>query len=249
MKLIGRRRILKIQAAAFLAKMKRGYVTCTLLLISLLALILSGCGSNTNPPVTKQQGGSGSNSIVPPTQSASKAADKLPEKGEVPPPALVTVPAGAVRANLADLAEATGEEQSILSGTIDPDKVLESEVDALLASLKRGEVLFSSSTGQSAGVKTAYTYRDLNGDGVQDLVVIIVADQGGVVSVSAGVSEDGTAIQLAPKMPGEDSVQALSVELPGLAEVASLGETEEDAPQAVILKLEGDQLKIVTALD
>ena len=229
--------------------MNRYHLTYALFLVSLLTLALSACGLLSNPGATEPQGDSESNSVVSPTPTASNGDDKLPTVGQIPPPALVTVPAGAIRANLADLAEATGEEKSILTGTIDPDKVLESEVDSLLASLKRGEVLFSSPTGQSAGVKTAYTYRDLNGDGVQDLVVIIVADQGGVVSVSAGVSEDGTAIQLAPKMPDEDSVQALSIELPGLAEVASLGEVEGDPKQAIILKLEGDQLKIVTALD
>jgi hypothetical protein len=118
-----------------------------------------------------------------------------------------------------------------------------------LAGLKSGEVLFSSPTGQSAGVKTAYIYRDLDGDSVQDLVVIIVADQGGVVRISVGAREDGTAIQVAPQGLGEDSVQALSVALSGLAEVATLGEKEENAAQTIILKLEGDQLKIVTALD
>lgn len=228
--------------------MKKGYITCAFLLILLLALILSGCGLNLNATAVPQ-GDTKSNSVVPPTNTASNGIDQLPTAAQIPPPALVTVPADAIRADLASSAGTTAQKQSILTGTIDPDKVLESEVDALLTSVKRGEVLFSSPSGQSGGVKTAYTYQDLNGDGVQDLVVIIVAEQGGVVSVSAGVNENGTAIQLAPQAPGEGSVQALSVELSGLAEVASLGEVEGDPTQAIILKLEGDHLKIVTTLD
>ena len=192
-------------------------------MVSLLVLALSACDLLSIPGAIDLQDETVSNSVATPTPADSNKPTSLPALGQIPPPALVTVPAGAIRADFASAAGATSQDQSILTGTIDPDSVLESEVDSLLASLKRGEVIFSSPTGQSAGVKTAYTYRDLNSDGVQDLVIIIVADQGGVVSVSAGVNEDGTAIQLAPQAPGADSVQALSVELSGLAEVASLG--------------------------
>jgi len=229
--------------------MKRGYLTCALLLASLLTLALSACDLLSNPGAIEPQDETESNSIVNPTPTDSNKTDTLPASGQIPPPALVTVPAGAIRADLASSVGATTQEQSILTDTIDPDKVLESEVASLLDRLKSGEVLFSSLTGQSAGVKTAYTYRDLDGDGVQDLVVIIVPPQGGVVSISVGASEDGTAIQVAPQRLGEDSVQALSVELSRLAEVATLGKKEENAAQTIILKLEGDQLKIVTALD
>jgi len=229
--------------------MKKSYFIFALFLALLLVLALSGCGLFSIPGARELPEETELDSVPNSSPTDSNKTVTLPSSTQILPPVLVTVPAGAIRADLTDSSGATNQERSLSTGTVDPDKVLGSEVDALLASLKRGEIFFSPSAGQSAGVKTAYTYRDLNGDNVKDLVVIIVANQGGVVSVSAGASEDGTAIQLAPQSSGKDSVQALSIELPGLAEVASLNEVEGKAAQAIVLKLEGNQLKLVTALD
>ena len=173
-----------------------------------------------------------------------------PEQQRLPPPSLVTVPSDGIEIDLEGSTIAGGENNGLYTESIPPDEVLLAEVDSLLESIIRGEILFSSPAGESAGMKTAYTYRDLDGDGVDDLVIVIVADQGGVVAVSAGINEDGSAVKMAPgSFDAGDSVQASGMDLSSLTEIVNFDdENRQDLP-AVVMRLVGDRLEVISGLE
>ena len=100
----------------------------------------------------------------------------------LPPPAIITVPAGAFGSAALELpangisADGVSPQVVIQSG---PGAVIPPEVQRLLDDLASGAILLNSSPAGPDGQSVDYAYRDLNQDGVRDLVVIVVAEAAG----------------------------------------------------------------------
>lgn len=141
-------------------------------------------------------------------------AEPPPEATPLPPeptptPEIIAVPAGAAGGAAITLPGGQSSAQVVIQSA-GSGAVLPAEVQQLLDELADGSLWLNSIPAGPEGHPVNYAYRDLNGDGSRDLVVIVVAD-------SSEQTGPGAA----------EPAQAIGINLDEL--VASIGENP-DAP-------------------
>lgn len=163
------------------------------LLALLVAIMLAGCAGDALPTLVA--------TVDPPPE----ATPRPPEPTTTPE--IITVPAGAPGSAAITLPGGQSSAQVVIQGA-GSGAALPAEVQRLLDELASGAILLNSAPAGQDGQPVNYAYRDLNGDGIRDLVVIVVAeplDQGG-----------GEAGQ-----PVAEPAQALGINLDALVESIS----------------------------
>jgi len=178
---------------------RRSIIT-VLLLTALAAILLAGCAQEEPPPLP----------TLAPT-AAPPPATPIPLQPTLPPPPIITLPAAAGGSTAITLPAGDSSSQVVIqTNTAGGD--IPAEVQRLLDDLASGALLLNSSPAGQGGEPVKYAYRDLNGDGVRDLVVIVVAEpaaQGGA----------------AASQPAAEPVQAIGINLDEL--VASISQNPE----------------------
>ncbi|MGD8857375.1 MAG: hypothetical protein PVG33_13660 [Chloroflexota bacterium] len=170
-------------------------------LLILAALSLVACGQGEAVPT------------LAPT-SEPLPATPVPLRPTLPPPAIISLPAGAEGS--AAISVPTGDTNSqVVVQTSAAGAALPEEIQRLLADLDSGALMLNSSPAGQGGEPVNYAYRDLNGDGVRDLVIIVVAEP---------VSHDAPS---GAADPAVEEVQAIGIDLEEL--VASISQNP-DAP-------------------
>lgn len=166
------------------------------LLLALAALALVACATDQPAPTLAPTAES-----LPPTP--------VPPRPTLPPPAIITVPAS--ESGGSTITVPTGDSNSqLVIQTGAAGTALPVEVQRLLDDLASGALLLNSSPAGQGGEPVNYAYRDLNGDGTRDLVILVVAEP------------------LEERGPGQaESVQAIGINLEEL--VASVSQSP-DAP-------------------
>lgn len=115
-----------------------------------------------------------------PLPTLAPAAEPLPATPvpllpTLPPPAIITIPSGAVGTSAISVPAGNASSPAVIhidaAGSALPD-----EVQRLLDDLASGTLMLNSSPAGQGGEPVNYAYRDLNGDGSRDLVVIVVAE-------------------------------------------------------------------------
>jgi len=140
-------------------------------LLLLVSLLLAACAGDALPTLAPT-------AEPPPDPPPATAIPAAP----LPPPAIITVPAGASGSAAIDLpadgllSDGTSAELIIQSGV---GAAIPPEVQRLLDDMASGAIMLNSSPAGPDGQSVDYAYRDLNQDGVRDLVVIVVAEAAG----------------------------------------------------------------------
>lgn len=192
-----------------------------LLLAVLAAVILSACAQDGPLPT-----------LAP--AAATLSADELPAtrspEATLPPPPIITVPSGATGSTAISVPTGNTSSQVVVqmgaTGSALPD-----EVQRLLDDLDSGALMLNSSPAGQGGEPVKYAYRDMNGDGARDLVVIVVAEP--VAQSPAAPAGDQP----------EESVQAIGINLDEL--LASISQ-DPDAPlirSAFVYSLSQEELE------
>jgi hypothetical protein len=170
----------------------------TLLWLSLL-VALAACAQSPEEPLPTLA------PVADPVQ-----ATPIPPRPTLPPPPIITVPSGAAGSTAIALPAGNTSSQVVVqmsaTGTALPD-----EIQQLLDDLASGALLLNSSPAGQGGEPVNYAYRDLNGDGNRDLVVIVVAEP---------MDQSGPAAA-----PADEPVQAIGINLDEL--VASISANPE----------------------
>jgi hypothetical protein len=127
--------------------------------------------------------------------------------------------------------------------TLEADSIIQAavalpfDVQLLIDEIQRGEYQFDQPADPALGIQATYTYSDVDGDGVEDLIIIILAEQGGLTSVSAGSLPGSPEILLAPLPGSEESLQTMSIPAETLIELAVANGINQKG--AIILTLTG----------
>ncbi len=132
----------------------------------------------------------------------------------LPPPLIVTIPAERLDIIIDTSAAAEGAittEGGVNAGLIQFEDGLPTEVADLLDRIYSGEYPIDT-TGQEPGsLPATYTYSDMDGDGIDDLVIILVVDTGSFAEVTAGASQGYPVIQIIPRPEPGTVVEGLSI--------------------------------------
>ena len=203
--------------------------TLILLVLTGFLLLLSACSQDESPA---NGGALPQAQDVRPSPTLEMATS--PAKPPLPPPVIVTLPAEGFA--MPDLSQLDTLEADSL---IQPPTSLPFEVQLLIDEIQRGEYQFDQPAGSAPGIQATYTYSDVDSDGVEDLVIIVVADQGGFSSISAGSLPGSPEIHLAPLPGSDESLQTMSIPAETLAKLAAANGIDQDG--AIILTLTGAQ--------
>ena len=137
-----------------------------LLLVGLLLVACAGDALPTLAPTAEP----------PPEPPPATAIPAAP----LPPPAIITVPAGESGSAAINLPAGVTSPQVVIQGGV--GGAIPPEVQRLLDDLASGAIMLNSSPAGPNGQSLDYAYRDLNQDGVRDLVVIVVAEPAGAAT-------------------------------------------------------------------
>lgn len=203
--------------------------TLILLVFTGFMLVFSAC-SQAATPANGESLQQGQDAIPGPAVELATS----PAKAPLPPPLVVTL-----------AAEDFVMPDSSQLDTLDADSLIQSpavfpyDVQLLIDEIKRGEYQFDQPAGSVPGIQATYTYSDVDLDGVEDLVIIIVAEEGGLTSVSAGSLPGSPEIHLAPLPGSDEGLQTMRIPAETLAELAAANGIEHEG--AIILTLTGAQ--------
>lgn len=209
--------------------MKSDKKTIIILLLASIMAIISACSradSQVDPSGIDQEQ---DRPPSPPTEWVTS-----PAKAPLPPPVVVTISAE----------DFVLPESSILD-TLEAEAVVQApaalpyDIQLLIDEIQRGVYAFEQPAAATSGIQATYTYSDIDRDGLEDLVIIVVAEEGGFTSVSAGSFQDGPEIHLAPLPGSDDGLQTLSIPAETLAELAVANGIDQEG--AIILTLSGAQ--------
>ncbi len=149
-----------------------------------------------------------------PALESSSPSQAVQSEVTLPPPLIVTIPADRIDITI-DTDAAAGAsittQGGVTGGLVQFEDGLPPEVDEMLQKIYRGEYAVDT-TGQDADALPAtYTYSDMNGDGIDDLVIILVVDTGEFTSVTAGSTHGVPVIQIIPREEPGTVVDGLSI--------------------------------------
>ena len=136
--------------------------------------------------------------------TAEAPPSPVPPEPTLPPPRIIAVPVAEPRSAAIQLPSGSASSQVIIhsgqaGGAVPP------EVQRLLDELAEGKILLNASPAGPDGQSVSYAYRDINGDGVRDLVVIVVA-------------EPGDAAGQLPDESADEPVQAIGINVDALVQ-------------------------------
>lgn len=204
-------------------------ITIIILLLASIVAIVSACsqdGSGVDPNGIVQE------QERPPSPTPEFVTS--PARAPLPPPVVVTISAEDFvlpKPSILDSLEA--------DAVVQAPAALPYDVQLLIDEIQRGVYPFEQPAAATSGIQATYTYSDVDRDGLKDLVIIVVAEEGGFTSVSAGSFQDGPEIHLAPLPGSDDGLQTLSIPAETLAELAAANGIDREG--AIILTLSGAQ--------
>jgi hypothetical protein len=180
------------------------------LLLLLLGSALGAC--TTQSPPTSPAPQEVVQVVTPETGQAQD--DVVIPVASLPPPLIVTIPADRLDITIDTSAAAEGAittQGGVNAGLIQFEDGLPAEVADLLDRIYSGEYPIDT-TGQAPGsLPATYTYSDMDGDGFDDLVIILVVDTGEFADITAGASYGNPVIQIIPRPEPGTVVEGLSI--------------------------------------
>ncbi len=223
-------------------KCNRMQLVFTLILLLMAATILGACANSS--PASSPAGATTILEVTPlpnitPTNKASRPDENLP------PPLIITIPADQFDITVDGVAAAAGAvsiEGEAAVDLVQFDDGLPPEVDALLERIYRGEYPIDT-TGQTPGALPAtFTYSDMNGDGIEDLVIILVVGPGDYSNITAGTSQGHPVIQIIPRPEPGTVVEGLSIPIEELLAMAGDGAPDNIGQGSYLITLAPDEL-------
>lgn len=160
----------------------------------------------------------------------------------LPPPVIVTLPADAFELTINPEAAANQSGALVSGGLVEYDAPVTAEIERLLDDIYSGRFHLepaSGGTDPSTQVSTTYTYSDMNGDGVEDLVIIIVPPPGDYSSIVAGESRDIPVIQIVPVEGNETLAEGSPITI---EELIALNQGQPVGENAYLITLNLDDL-------
>jgi len=177
--------------------------------------------------------------VNPPAGDDGRPAAKLP------PPLIITIPADQLDIIIDAEAAAAGSittQGDAGGGLVQFENGLPTEVEALLQRIYKGEYPIDT-TGQNPGALPAtYIYSDMNGDGIEDLVIILVVGPGDYSNVTAGSTQGNPVIQIIPRPDPGTVVEGLSIPVDELLAMAGNGAGDDLGEGAYLITLGPDDL-------
>lgn len=152
---------------------------------------------------------------------------------QLPLPPIATVPASGI-----DVPGPEAIDQSAAATDILSPGSLPLDIQKLIADIQNGDFPVGQPVGSGSGIQATYAYSDVDHDGRNDLVVIVVAEQGGLTGVTAGRMDGNPIIRLAPFASDDQSVQAVDISVEKLVELAQANGTDQDGPFILTLTAE-----------
>ena len=221
---------------------RRKTLAISLILLLITGTILAACASGSTEPVPAVAPSSPEMTPLPDNVSTSDDGRPL---ATLPPPLIITIPADRLDIVIDDAAAAAGAvttQGNASVGLIQFEDGLPAEVDALLERIYRGEYPIDT-TGQNPGALPAtYIYSDMNGDGIDDLVIILVVGPGDYSNVTAGSTQGNPVIQIIHRPDPGSVVEALSIPVDELLAMAGNGAGDDLGQGAYLITLGPDDL-------
>ncbi len=209
----------------------------SLILLLISATILAACAG---------EGPDSAPAIAPSSPETTPIPQNAPPvAAELPPPLILTIPADLLDITIDGAAAAAGAvttQGNTSAGLVQFEEGLPPEVDELLERIYRGEYPIDT-TGQNPGALPAtFTYSDMNGDGIEDLVIILVVGPGDYSNVTAGVSQGNPVIQIIPRPEPGAVVEGLSIPVDDLLAMTAAGSGDDLGQGAFLITLGPDDL-------
>jgi len=223
-------------------KCNRKQLAISLILLLMAVIILGACANGS--PDSSPAVATTTLEITPlpniaPTNEAGRPVKSLP------PPLIITIPADQLDITVDGAAAAAGAVSTEGEASVDLlqfDDSLPAEVDALLERIYRGEYPIAT-TGQTPGaLPVTFTYSDMNGDGIEDLVIILVVGPGDYSSVTAGTSHGHPVIQIIPRPEPGSVVEGLSIPIDELLAMTGDGAPDNFGQGSYLITLATDDL-------
>lgn len=198
--------------------------------MAILTLVVVACGRVEMPTVVAP--------AAEPAFSPTAVPDSsLPE--DLPAPVVVTVQAGAPEQSFGPVGS---QDQAVIVNAAGAGDDLPPELNQLLLSIEGGGFTADKTVELAAGGQPTIVYGDVNGDGVEDEIIILIVSQEQFDEFNDALSQGGAPPSLIPLPAGEDAVvKAIDVG-PGqiLAEVVSVNPDQVPYSRQLIFALTGE---------
>lgn len=183
-----------------------------------------------------------------PTAAAPAAGPELPPTAvpetlstdrQLPLPVVVTIEAGSPGGSLGQLGSAN---QEIIVNAAGAGDDLPPELDQLLLNIQGGGFTPDRTVELAAGGQPTIVYGDINGDGVEDEIIILIVSQEQFDEFSDALSQGAAPPSMIPLPAGEDAVVKAIEVGPGqiLAELVSTNPDHLPYSRQLIFALTGD---------
>ena len=223
-----------------ICKIKSLAISLTLLLI--IVTFLGACSNDSQDPAPVVV--PSSPEMSPPPDNPPSGDDSRPS-AKLPPPLIITIPADQLDIIINDEAAAAGavtNQGDAGASLVQFENGFPPEVEALLDRIYKGEYPIDT-TGQNPGALPAtFTYSDMNGDGIEDLVIILVVGPGDYTNVTAGSTQGIPVIQIIPRPDPGSVVEGLSIPVDELLAMAGDGAGHDLGQGAYLITLGPDDL-------
>ena len=221
---------------------RRKTLAISLILLLITGTILAACASGSTEPVP---------AVAPSSPEMTPLPDNVPTSDDgrplatLPPPLIITIPADRLDIIIDGDGAAAGAvtiQGAASAGLVQFEEGFPPEVDALLERIYQGEYPIDT-TGQNPGALPAtFTYSDMNGDGIEDLVIILVVGPGDYSNITAGSTQGIPVIQIIPRPEPGIVVENFSIPVDDLLAMAGNGASDEIGGGAYLITLGPDDL-------
>jgi hypothetical protein len=223
-----------------ICKMKSLAISLTLLLITVT--LLGACSNGPPDPVPVVAPSSPEMTPLPDNPPAS---DDGRPAAKLPPPLIITIPADQLDIIIDGEAAAAGAVATLSDasvGLVQFENGLPAEVEALLERIYQGEYPIDTTGQNPDALPATFTYSDMNGDGIEDLVIILVVGPGDYSNVTAGSTQGNPVIQIIPRPDPGSVVEGLSIPVDELLAMAGNGAGDDLGQGAYLITLGPDDL-------
>jgi hypothetical protein len=213
-----------------------------LILLLITGTILGACTTGSpvpEPAVTP------SNPKVAPLPDNAPTSDAGRPAATLPPPIIITIPADQLDINIDSAAAAAGAittEGNTSASIIQFEEGFPAEVDALLERIYNGDYPIDTTGQDPSALPATFTYSDMNGDGIEDLVIILVVGPGDYSNVTAGTTQGIPVIQIIPRPDPGSVVEGDSIPVDELLAMAGYGASGDLGGGAYLIALGPDDL-------
>ena len=221
---------------------QRTTLAISVILLLIIGTILGACATGSSEPAPAVAPSSPETAPIPDNAPANDAGRPA---ATLPPPLIITIPADQLDITIDSAAAAAGAvtiQGNASAGIVQFEEGLPAEVDELLQRIYRGEYPIDS-TGQNPGALPAtYTYSDMNGDGIEDLVIILMVGPGDYSNVTAGSTQGIPVIQIIPRPDPGSVVEGLSIPVDELLAMTGTGASDDLGAGAYLITLGPEDL-------